>query len=326
MDMDEPPGTEAPGPRIELRHLRYFVAVAEAGSVTRAAERLGIQQPPLSQQIRALEAALGVTLFERTARTIRLNGAGAAFLPEARRLLDEARAAVRRLRRLARGEQGELVVGFTSSAALHPRLPRLLRRFREANPLVALALRENTTRDLLEAVDRREMDLAFVRAPVGRYPALAALCLHEEPVVAALPAGHALAGPGPGPEAVAGAPIALAALVAEPFIAYRRADGPGIQDLLLAACGRAGFQPRFAATVPRLLSAVTMVASGAGVALLPESLRALHRDCVVYRPLEAAAGLTVPLNLAFHAGPLSRAGQAFVALAGQEEGAAPGRG
>jgi DNA-binding transcriptional LysR family regulator len=291
---------------LELRHLRYFVAVADAGSVTRAAERLGIQQPPLSQQIRALEAELGMTLFDRTARGIRLNRTGSIFLEDARRLLADAGEAVHRLRRISRGEQGQLAIGFTSSAALHPRLPSLLQRFCAAHPLVKLVTRENTTRDLMEAVEQQEIDLAVVRAPVDRFATLRAITLDEEPAVAALPTTH--------PLAQESGPIALERLAQDGFIAYRRGDGPGIHDGLSVACRRAGFEPRIVGEVPRLLSAVIMVAAGSGVALMPESISKLHEGSVVYRALEAASSFTIPLNLAFRPRGMSRIVEQFLVV------------
>jgi DNA-binding transcriptional LysR family regulator len=294
---------------MELRHLRYFVAVAEEGSVTRAAARLGLQQPPLSQQIRALEAELGVTLFERTARSLRLNAAGEAFLQDARRLLAAAGDAARRLQRMARGEQGRLLLGFTGSASLHPLLPRLIGRFRAAHPLVTLATQENTTRDLLQAVDEQRLDLAFVRSSVVRYPALRAICVHEEPMLVAMPKTHRLAA---APDAL----IALGDLAGEDFVSYRRADGPGIQDALTAACHRAGFNAHIVEEVPRLLTAITMVATGLGIAVVPEAMRAIHADSVTYRRLAAGSAITVPLNLAYAPQHLGQPARLFLAAAG----------
>ncbi|WP_218831902.1 LysR family transcriptional regulator [Bordetella genomosp. 10] len=276
---------------MELRHLRYFIAVAEEEHMTRAAERLGIQQPPLSQQIRDLERELDVQLFDRTPRSVRLNTAGRVFLEEARALLAGAERAAVRARQATRGQIGRIAVGYTSSASLHPRVPQLIRAFHARHPMIALDSQENTTRDLLEAVAGEALDAVFVRASAKRYPALAALVLDQEEMVAALPIEHRLAG--------ARGALALADLAAEPFVLYRREDGPGVQDELLAACARAGFAPRVVADVPRLLSAVTLVASGRGITLLPRSLQALHRESVAYLPLDAASAFTIPLTLVY---------------------------
>ncbi|MDO7903240.1 LysR substrate-binding domain-containing protein [Pseudomonas sp. K1(2024)] len=275
---------------MELRHLRYFIAVAQEQHMTRAAHRLGIQQPPLSQQIQDLERELSVQLFERSPRRIRLNTAGQVFLEDARKLLEQVETAVERVRQTARGELGSIRLGYTSSAAIHDRVPQVIRVFRERYPLIDLHVQENTTRDLLDALQARQLDAAFVRSTTERYPDLQAIDLGGEPMVAALPQGHRLA--------LGTAPLALSELAHEPFVAYRRADGPGIQDVLMAACRRAGFVPRAVETVPRMLSALTMVAAGRGVSLVPASLRVVLSDSVHYRTLEAADSFSVPLTLA----------------------------
>src|SRR5262245_17781428 len=152
---------------MELRHLRYFIAVAEEGHITRAAERLGIQQPPLSQQIRALEQELDVQLFRRHPRGVELTEAGRTFLAEARGILsqvDHARAATQRS---ARGEQGRVAVGFTSSASFHPFVSRAIRSFRDTHPLVSLALEESGTTELVAALKEGRIDAAFIRSAVG---------------------------------------------------------------------------------------------------------------------------------------------------------------
>src|SRR3954447_7758070 len=136
---------------MDLRHLRYFVAVAEEGHVTRAAERLGMQQPPLSQRIRALEQELGVVLFRREPRGVALTPAGHTLLTDARAILAQVEHAREATRRTARGEQGRITVGFTSSAAFHPFVPRVIRAFREAHPRVFLTLEEGGTTELIAA-------------------------------------------------------------------------------------------------------------------------------------------------------------------------------
>src|SRR5260221_8423297 len=191
---------------MELRHPRYFVAVAEEGHITRAAERLGIQQPPLSQQIRALETELDVRLFRRLPRGVELTQAGQAFLVEARAILErvgEARAAATRA---ARGEQGRIGIGFTSSASFHPLVPRAIRAFCEAHPLVSLSLEENGTAELVAGLRQATLDAAFVRSPIEPGAGLIVESVLEESMVAAVPAGHRL---GAGGEAM---PLALAEL------------------------------------------------------------------------------------------------------------------
>src|SRR5579862_9283946 len=155
---------------MELRHLRYFVAVAEEGHITRAAERLGIQQPPLSQQIRALEAELQVQLLRRKPRGVELTQAGEAFHAEARAILQQVERAVAAARRTGSGEAGHIGLGFTSSASFHPFVPRIIREFRAAYPLVALKLEESGTGELVDALVDERLDAAFVRSPIAPGP------------------------------------------------------------------------------------------------------------------------------------------------------------
>lgn len=274
---------------MELRHLRYFVAVAEEEHMTRAAARLGIQQPPLSQQIRDLERELDVELFDRTPRSIKLNTTGSVFLDDARALLALADEAVTRARQTARGELGHLVVGYTSSASLHERVPQIIRAFRARYPLIGLEVRENTTRDLLDAVADKEIDVAFVRSSTLHRPELLNILLCDEPMLVALPVDH--------PFAAGSTPLSLSMLANESFVLYLRGDGPGIQDVLIPACRKAGFTPRVVESVSRLLSAVTMVAAGRGISIVPEALQSVHRSSVAYRTLDVQSSFSVPLSL-----------------------------
>lgn len=274
---------------MELRHLRYFVAVAEEEHMTRAAVRLGIQQPPLSQQIRDLERELGVDLFDRTPRSVKLNSAGSVFLDDARTLLALADEAVTRVRQSARGELGRVAVGYTSSAALHERIPQIIRAFSAHYPRIHLDVQENTTRDLLDAVANHQIDIAFVRSSASHRPELRTILLCEEPMLVAMPVGHPLA-------SGSGA-LPLSMLANESFVLYLSGEGPGVQDVLIPACRKAGFKPRVVESVPRLLSAVTMVAAGRGVSIVPEALRSVHQSSVVYRALDKRSKFSVPLSL-----------------------------
>jgi len=294
---------------MELRHLRYFTAVAEEGHVTRAAVRLGIQQPPLSQQIRALEAELQVQLFRRKPRGVELTQAGEALFAEAQAILRQVDHAVSAARRTARGDAGRIGLGFTSSASFHPFVPQLIRDYRETHPGVALTLEESGTGELVASLLEERLDAAFVRSPIGPGEGIAVHSVLEEAMVAALPAGHALAA---GPAA---RPLALGALAAETFILYRRPLGPGLYDAIIAACQRAGYSPTIGQEAPRMLATLSLVAAGLGVTLVPQSMRRLRVHGVVYRPLEAAAGLVAPLNLAHRLGERSAAAQRFIALA-----------
>src|SRR5712691_1945690 len=200
---------------MDLRHLRYFVAVAEEGHVTRAAQRLGIQQPPLSQQIRALEAELEIQLFRRKPRGVELTQAGEALFAEAQTILRQVEHAITATRRTARGEVGRIGLGFTSSASFHPFVPRVIRDYRETHPLVALSLEESGTGELVESLIAERLDAAFVRSPISQSRGIAVHSLLEETMVAALPERHAQARNGDV------RPLGLAELAAETFILYR---------------------------------------------------------------------------------------------------------
>jgi DNA-binding transcriptional LysR family regulator len=291
---------------MELRHLRYFVAVAEEGHVTRAAERLGIQQPPLSQQIQALERELDAQLFRRKPRGVELTPAGRAFFGEAKAILARAAEAIAATRRAARGETGRIGLGFTSSASFHPFVPRAIRAFRETHPLVAFTLEESGTTELVEALCGEAIDVAFVRSPIGANADVTIHPVLDEPMVAAVPSGHRLAEPA--------GPLALAALAGEIFILYRRPVGPGLHDAIIAACDRAGFSPTIGQEAPRMLSTLSLVAAGLGVSLVPASMSRLEAEGVAYRRLDPSAQLTAPLNLAYRRGESAAAVRGFVTL------------
>lgn len=295
---------------MELRHLRYFIAVAEEGHITRASERLGIQQPPLSQQIRALEKELDVQLFRRKPRGVELTDAGVAFLERARAILDQVERAFATTRRTARGEQGRVVVGFTSSAPFHPFVPRVIRAFREMSPLVSLVLEESGSSELVQGLLNEDIDAAFIRSPVADVVGLVVRPLLEEEMLVALPAGHALASTAPGNAE----PLILSALANETFILYKRPGGPGLYDTIITACRGAGFSPRVGQEAPRIISTLNLVAAGLGVSIVPASLRRLQMDGVIYRRLAGSAELKAPLILACRHGENSAAVQRFVDL------------
>lgn len=292
---------------MELRHLRYFVAVAEEGHVTRAAERLGIQQPPLSQQIKALETELGVQLFHRRPRGVALTPAGESLLLDARRILAEVGSALARCRRTARGEQGRVAVGFTASAPFHPFVMRSVRDFRGGHPLVDVTLEEGGTAELVAALRDERLDVAFVRSAVPEEEGISVDDLIEEPMVAALPRRHRLAKQGRG-----GLP--LARLAGEPFVLYRRASGPGLYDAIVGACQAAGFTPHTEQEAPRITATLNLVAAGLGVTLVPQSLCSLQAGAITYRPLRGRPRVVAPIRLAYRNAEPSAAAQRFVDL------------
>ncbi len=301
---------------IELRRLLAFVAVVEEGHITRAAERLGMQQPPLTRLVQGLEAELGVLLLHRTSRGIRPTEAGKALLEEAKVVLAHAERVEEVVRRAARGEQGRLAIGFTSSAALHPFVSAVLRQFREVLPGVSISLEEAGTGELVDALLHERLDAAFVRSPVSKVPGLLVDDVLEEPMIAALPAGHPLASD-------FDTPLPLADLAREAFILYRRPAGPGLYDAILAACRGAGFSPAIAQEAPRLTATLSLVAAGLGVSVVPASMQRLGGEGVAYRPLIDCYGLSAPLHLAMRGSPLAPALARFRKLVRQRIGRPP---
>jgi DNA-binding transcriptional LysR family regulator len=302
---------------MELRHLRYFIAVAEERHVTRAAERLGMQQPPLSQQIRALERELDVQLFRRKPRGVELTDAGAAFLTDARAVLSHLDRAFASTKRTARGELGRIALGFTSSAPFHPFVPRIIRAYREAFPLVALTLEESGTTELIDQLRSEKIDAAFIRTAIANQEGLIVSTLLREPMMLALPHTHKLT-------RRANKTVPLRALADETFIVYRRHSGPGLYDAILSACNSAGFSPRVGQEAPRIISTLNLVAAGLGISLVPESLQRMHMDGVAFRKVTGAAQLKAPLYLASRRGETSVAVRKFLQLVGRGLGAEAG--
>jgi DNA-binding transcriptional LysR family regulator len=292
---------------IELRLLRAFVAVAEEGHVTRAAERLGMRQPPLSRLLQGLEARLGCRLLRRLPRGVAPTEAGLALLEEARAVLARAAAVEDAVRRAARGEAGRLAVGFTSSAALHPFVPAAIRRFREASPGVRMELDEAGTAELVEGVLLGRLDAAFVRSPAGAVAGLRVEPVLEEPMLVALPEGHRLA------RGDDGSPLPLAALAEEAFVLYRRRSGPGLYDAILAACRGAGFAPMVVQEAPRLPATLSLVAAGLGASVVPASMRRLAVAGVAYRTLCGCPGLSAPVRLVLRRAGASATAARFAA-------------
>jgi len=289
---------------VELRHLRYFVAVAEELHVGRAAARLHMSQPPLSQQIRALERELGLQLFDRSRRRIRLTPAGAALLREARRALAEADRFQESAARLRSGRLGQLRVGFVGSA-LFSLVPEILQAFRREVPEAGLVLHESTSPELVDDVAKRRLDVAFVRPPVGS-DAVRELLLAREPLVAALPASN--------PVAAAPEPLDIAALRAEDFVLFPRSIGPGYLDAVLRACHAGGFVPMATHSATQIHTLVGLVASGLGVSLVPEAVQGMQLPGVVYKPF-APPVHTIDLTLVWADVPPDPLVETFVDLA-----------
>jgi DNA-binding transcriptional LysR family regulator len=259
---------------VELRHLRSFLAVAEELHFGRAAARLHISQPPLSQQIRRLEDELGARLFRRTKRRVELTPAGQAFLTEARQTLVQAERAVRAAQRAERGELGELVVGYLIAAAYGP-LPDVIRMFRRRFPDVDLRLQYLRSVQQRHALLNRQIDVGFVR-PQAADPRLIYEAFWRESVVVALPGNHPL---------TRRTIVDVSDLETELFVLLAPEDAGAFYDQVLALCRSAGFTPRVAHRVPDLHAAIALVAAGLGIGPVPAAIQGFKRKGVVYRPL-----------------------------------------
>lgn len=284
--------------------------------MTRAATVLGIQQPPLSMQIKALESQLGMPLFHRHPKGVSLSDGGRLFLVEARRILQDMEALEQRMGRVARGQQGLLSIGFTSSAAAHAFTPEALRACRSRFPDIELVISENNAAEITEAIASARLHAGFLRVPVSRPPGVALETLLNEPAVVALPLDHPLAQPGRGKRKAKtdNNSIALKDLHGENFILVRQPGAPGLYANLLALCAAQGVRPNVVAEVSRMMTNLNLVAAGVGITVVPASMQGAHPQAVVYRPLAAASRLDAPLTLAYRAADCTGPTATFVQL------------
>jgi DNA-binding transcriptional LysR family regulator len=280
---------------MELRHLRYFLAVAEERQLTRAAARLHIQQPPLSQQIQALEQELGFALFTRLARGVELTPAGTVFAQDVRAILEALEQGIAKAARIAAGQLGSVRIALTSSSAFHPLTPAAIREFRERYPDIAIELNEINAAEIIERMLSGRIDAAILRKPTDTPASLQFDLLLEEEMVLVLPAGHALLARVPKGRKLPR--IALEVLAGETFIFVRRPGAPGMYADFLRACEAVGFTPSVASEVPRMVSAINLVAAGAGVTLVPASMQRYTQESVVYCQLGRDQAFTAPLHL-----------------------------
>lgn len=261
---------------MELRHLRYFCAVAEEQSFTSAARRLHVSQSGVSGQVRDLEGELGITLLRRNQREVMLTAEGAVFLREAQDILAHAERAVEMVTRASQGQYGKLTIGLCGPAT-SPFLPRLIREFRRRQPGVMLSLKDLEPAEQVSALADRDIDIGFTRSvPAEFRKILRSEIYFSEPIIAVLPRGHALE---------RSEAIQLAQLSAERIILHARAGAPELFDAIIAMCRRAKFSPKIVDT-PRLWQSVlTMVEAAEGIALVPACVQQLCSNGVSFKTL-----------------------------------------
>jgi DNA-binding transcriptional LysR family regulator len=267
---------------MDLRRLRYFIAVAEEGHITRAAERLDMQQPPLSRQIGLMEREMNVQLFRRLSRGVELTSAGQALFREAKTILAHCDRALETTLRAARGEQGSLRVGVSPTAPFNPLVPDAIRSFRETFPLVSLVLEEGLSHEVVARFNNEQMDVAFVRAPQIHADGVLVTPLQQEPMVAALPSRHPIA------RTSRSKAVPLRSLAGDPFILIGP-PGTALHDETVAACRAAGFVPRLGQPAPRITSTLGLIAAGLGIALVPTTMQSVRMAGIVYRRIQGAA-------------------------------------
>jgi DNA-binding transcriptional LysR family regulator len=269
---------------MELRHLRYFQAVAEELHFGIAAKKLNMAQPPLSQQIKQLETELGVKLFERTKPQIQLTPAGQEFLERIRSIFSDVETAVKETRRVARGEKGKISIGFVVSAS-YDLLPTVIRAYRSEYPEVDVELRELTTLEQIEALIQGHLHVGFLRTPIEE-DGIEVQVLCREEFVIALPETH------PASEKNV---VDLNTLRNESFIMFPRQMGPHHYDEIIALFRRAGFSPRIVLEAVQMQTIINLVSSGIGLAIVPGSVTTLQRPGIVYRPLRETTWFDVAI-------------------------------
>jgi len=304
---------------MELRHLRYFRAVAESKGFREAARRLHVVQPALSQTVSDLERELGVRLLTRNSRSVRLTSEGEVFLKEAKEILAHADRSVELARGAARGEIGSLSVGFLGSATAFF-LPRIIREFRRRFPGVRLTLREMAPTPQIDEFRAGRLDVGFTRPiPATDDAGLRSECLYRDSLLAVLPKGH---------PASTRPVVPVKQLAAEPFVLFHRAGAPELFDAIVSLCSRAGFTPRVVNEADMMQTVLTLVEAGEGVTLVPACVSTLRGSGVVLRPVEPDT-VRIPLMMVWPEDRESRALRSFLDLVRQQaetiRGMLPGR-
>ena len=272
--------------KIELRHLRYFVAVSETLHFGKAAEKLGMAQPPLSQQIRDLERNLGYPLFDRTTRGVKPTSVGQFFLERARSTLAKVSDDIEMARRLGRGQEGAITVGFAGSI-MFTALPKAIRRYRRLYPKVELRLREGATGEQMPLLLDGTLDLGFLRDGEAR-DGIAMETILREPFVAVLPARHKLAGK---------SAISPAELKNEPFVLFARRMGSLAFDRTVACCEAEGFRPNFVQEAPQWPTVLRLVAAGLGVSLAPACVARITTPGVIFKRVRSRHWTSIDIGM-----------------------------
>jgi DNA-binding transcriptional LysR family regulator len=272
--------------KIELRHLRYFLAVSETLHFGRAAEKLGMAQPPLSQQIRNLERHLGYPLFDRTTRGVKLTRVGQFYVERARTTLAKVGDDIEMTRRLGSGQEGALTVGFAGSI-MFTGLPKAIRSYRRMHPNVELRLREGATEEQMPFLLDGTLDLGFLRDGEAR-DGLTMETILREPFVAVLPARHKLAGK---------SSISPAALKDEPFVLFARRMGALAYDRTVACCEAEGFRPNFVQDAPQWPTVLRLVAAGLGVSLAPACVARITTPGVVFKRVRSRHWTSIDIGM-----------------------------
>jgi DNA-binding transcriptional LysR family regulator len=294
---------------MELRHLRYFCAVAEEMHVTRAAQKLHVAQPALTQQIHALEAEMNTALLRRVGRGIELTEAGAAFWREAQYILERVRTAQLITQEAARGLAGRLAIGLTETVSFAPAVTAVLKQARERWPQVEFSLTQARSADAVTALVERRIDIAFIRSPAPDLPGLTSRLFLTEGFVVAAPDTHPLARQ---------SAVALPSLAGEALILPRaRATAAGLRTKVAAAFAVLGLEPRIVQETSEYVVAINLAAAGLGLAVVPAVLAGLRRDGVVYLPLHATPPLMTEIILVSRAEDPSPVAANFLALAAE---------
>jgi len=275
---------------MDLRHLNYFLILAEELHFGRAAERLNISQPPLSRMIQQIEKELGVLLFERTKRSVMLTSGGIELLQDAKQMVSQMQAVKKRLSVFGKGETGTVRIGYVG-AVMHTELPKLLSNFIEQFPHINLQFEEQPNNNLLHGLNNGTLDAAFVRTWLHPENLEERLIL-SEPFVAVVPAKHSLA---------MKKKISVKELKNENFITFTRECGPTIFDSFLVLCSNAGFTPQISHHASQLNSVLRLIESGFGVSLLPANIEVGYKLKLKFIPLENAKE-TVPLIMLMRKG------------------------